>query len=139
MAPEFFQKLNSKNLSDISGCLVDFDNLIIFGKTLEDHNKALNIVLERAREHNIQFNASIIQFCVSKVKYLGNVFNKSGMRPQNDKIRAITEFSEPKNKRILAMINYLRIYIPNLSTIPSPLRELLKKVGMVDRTTNKCF
>lgn len=53
------------------------------------------------------------------------------MFPDPEKIEVIRQFPEPENKKnlqkMLGMINYLRQFIPNLSEITSPLRELLKK------------
>lgn len=62
---------------------------------------------------------------------MGHIFNSQGMRPDEEKIRAITQLKEPTNKvelqRIMGMINYLRNFIPNLANITAPWRELLKK------------
>ncbi|GBO11595.1 Retrovirus-related Pol polyprotein from transposon 17.6 [Araneus ventricosus] len=53
------------------------------------------------------------------------------MKPDPDYVQAIIDMPEPRNKtelqRILGMINYLRQFIPQASTISAPLRELLKK------------
>lgn len=52
------------------------------------------------------------------------------MRPDNDRINAIREFSIPTNKKelqsILGIVNCVRQFIPNLADISSPLRELLQ-------------
>lgn len=129
-APEFFQKLNNKNFGDIQGCLVYFDDLLIYGDCPESHDRALNNVIQRARQLNVKFNSAKIQYRVNEVKYLGNKFNNEGMQPDEEKIQAILGLKEPKNKKelqkILGMINYLRSYIPKLSTLSAPLRELLK-------------
>ena len=53
------------------------------------------------------------------------------MLPDPAKIEAIKSLDIPKNKndlqRLLGMVNYLRNFIPNLSSIISPIRDLLKK------------
>lgn len=101
--------MNNENFGNIQGCLVYYDDLVVFGGCLGSHDRALNNVLERAR-----------QYRVNEVKYLGNTFNKE-MQPDDDKIEAIIELEEPKNKkelqRMLGMINYLRSLIPNLSSV----------------------
>lgn len=52
------------------------------------------------------------------------------MSPDPDRIRAILSYDLPKSKkdlqRYLGMVNYLRNFIPNLSELTSPIRELLK-------------
>ncbi|XP_035209444.1 uncharacterized mitochondrial protein AtMg00860-like [Stegodyphus dumicola] len=52
------------------------------------------------------------------------------MRPDPDRIKAITELQEPRNKhelqRVLGMCNYLRKFVPHFSEKTAILRELLK-------------
>lgn len=56
VAPEFFQKLNGDHFNNIPGCTVYFDDLLVYGETLERHDEALGKVIDRARELNIKFN-----------------------------------------------------------------------------------
>ncbi|GBN52471.1 Transposon Ty3-I Gag-Pol polyprotein [Araneus ventricosus] len=130
-APEIFQKRNEANFNDIPGVLVYFDDLLIAGDTIEQHDEILGKVIKRAKELNIKFNQNKIQLKVPEVKYLGYIFTSEGMKPDPDYVQAIIDMPEPRNKtelqRILGMINYLRQFIPQASTISAPLRELLKK------------
>lgn len=52
------------------------------------------------------------------------------MKPDDYKIEAIKNLKNPQNKKelqsILGAINYLRGFIPNLSEVTAPLRDLLK-------------
>lgn len=88
-------------------------------------------MIERARQLNIKFNPDKVQYCMNKVKYLGHNFSEEGVTPDNERISAIINYELPKDKkdlqRYLGMINYLREFIPNLSEISTPLRELIKK------------
>ena len=115
---------------DIAGVLVKHDDLIIAFKTRDEHDKTLTKVFDRARERNINFKKKI-QFKVSEVKYIGHIIGKTGTRPGPDKIEAIQEMPTPKNKqelqRFLGFVNYVGKFIPNLSQITTPLRNLLEK------------
>ncbi|GBL95541.1 Transposon Ty3-I Gag-Pol polyprotein [Araneus ventricosus] len=128
---KIFQKRNEANFSDIPGVLVYFDDLLTAGDTIEQHDEILGKVIKRAKELNIKFNQNKIQLKVPEVKYLGYIFSSEGMKPDPDYVQAIIDMPEPRNKtelqRILGMINYLRQFIPQASTISAPLRELLKK------------
>lgn len=68
---------------------------------------------------------------MSEVKCLGFIFNETGVRPDPDRIQTIQNLKEPTKKKelqsFLGMINYLREFIPNMSELTTPLRELLKK------------
>ncbi|XP_029055276.2 uncharacterized protein K02A2.6-like, partial [Osmia bicornis bicornis] len=130
MAPEYFQEINNRNFGDIDGVTVYFDDICISAETNEEHDKILKQVLTRARKLGIKFNQNKIQYKVSEVKYLGHVFSKEGMKIDPERVRAIEAIKNPKSKievqRILGMINYVRQYIPNLSKLTAPLRELLQ-------------
>lgn len=131
VAPEKFQQMNEKNFGDIDGTFIYIDDILIIGKTIEEHDQILEKVLDRARHLNIKFNPKKIQLRVPEVKYLGFVFTKDGYKCDPARTKAIVEMDEPRNskelQRFLGMVNYLRSFLPNLSEITSPLRELLKK------------
>lgn len=52
------------------------------------------------------------------------------MKPDPERVKAILDIEIPSNKKelksILGMFNYLRKFVPNMSSITAPLRELLK-------------
>ncbi|GBN06265.1 Transposon Tf2-8 polyprotein [Araneus ventricosus] len=86
-------------------------------------------VLERARSVNIKFNPDKLQHRVSEVKYVGQIIYKSGIKPDLDHIKVILEMPIPKSKtevrRLLGMINFLSKFIPNVSKVTAPLREII--------------
>ena len=65
------------------------------------------------------------------MKYIGDIISVVGLKPVNSKIKAVCELPTPSCKqdvmRLLGMVNYVRKYIPNMSSITEPLRELLKE------------
>ncbi len=67
---------------------------------------------------------------VSSVKFLGHIITKEGVRPDPDKVSAINNMPTPECKqdveRLLGMVTYLGKFIPNMSELTEPLRELLK-------------
>ena len=131
VASDAAQTMVEKTFGDIPGVIVIHDDLIIASKTSDEHDKILTKVFERARERNIKFNKNKIQFKVSEVKYLGHIIGKTGTRPNPEKIDAIQEMPNPTNKqelqRFLGLVNYVGKFIPNLSQITTPLRNLLEK------------
>ena len=69
---------------------------------------------------------------MSEVKYLGQIIDKTGARLDPDKIKAIQKCQiQQTNKqelhRFLGLVNYVGKFIPNLSQITIPLRNLLEK------------
>ena len=52
-APEVFHKTMCPILEGIPGCQVYIDDILVWGKTKEEHDQRLRLVFERAREHNL--------------------------------------------------------------------------------------
>lgn len=90
LAPEKFQEPTSKYFGNINNVDVYFDDILVSGVIREDHDKALSEVIERAREFNIKFNPNELQYCVSKVKFLGFIFSNKGVLPPDiERIKVI--------------------------------------------------
>lgn len=129
--PELFQRLISKYFGDIKGVSLYFDDLCVSSNSKEENDEILKQIFERAIKYNIKFNFNKFRYCIPEVKYVGVIFNEKGMLPDPEKVGAVQSLKNPTNKqelqRALGMINYLRDFIPNMSQLVSPLRELLRK------------
>ena len=129
--PSVFQNMNYENFGDIDGVLIYFDDIMIHGRTKEEHDEILRKVLQRARERNVRFNVNKIQIASEQVRYLGHIFSHNEIKPDPDRLKAIEKMGRPKNKKdlqtFLGVANYLRPFLPNLSELTAPLRELLMK------------
>lgn len=80
-APATFQRLMEKAVVDMNllQCLVYLDDLIVFGKTLEEHEERLLKVLERLEECGLKVSIDKCQFCQPQVKYVGHIVSESGI------------------------------------------------------------
>ncbi|KMQ87661.1 enzymatic polyprotein endonuclease reverse [Lasius niger] len=63
-APATFQRLMNSVLTGMQGlrCLVYLDDIVIYGFSLEDHNKRLTEVLRRLRENNLKLQPEKCEF-----------------------------------------------------------------------------
>ncbi|XP_045537629.1 uncharacterized protein K02A2.6-like [Papilio machaon] len=111
-APEVFHSKIRQILEDLEGVDSFVDDIVVWGVNIEEHDRRLKALLDRARE-------------------VGHTFSASGMQIDRSKLRAITDMPPPKDRpsleRFLGMVNYLSKYIPNYSEEVYPLRCLLKK------------
>ena len=107
------------------------DDVLIHGRTPEEHDARLEKVLQRLHDAGLTLNLQKCQFSQSEVKFLGQVVIKDGIYPDPDKVRAIQEVQPPKTvsdiRRFLGKCNHLSKFAPNLVEKKKPLRELLKK------------
>ena len=130
-APEHFQRRMSDILNDLEGVVCMMDDVLVHGRTAEEHDQRLDKVLQRLQEAGLTLNEQKCHFSQSQVKFLGQVVDRDGIRPNPDKVRAIREVRPPKNvsdvRRFLGMSNHLAKFTPNLAEKTKPLRELLIK------------
>lgn len=104
------------------------DDLLVWGDSVEEHDHRLRQVLERAKEYNLKLNKNKCFTRTKEIKYIGHTLSASGLRPDEEKVRAVIELPPPQNKqellRFMGMIQYLSKFIPNLSDISAPLKLL---------------
>lgn len=133
-APELFQQLTNKYFGNINNVCVYIDDILVCGATKEEHDEALEKVIQTAKKLSIKFNPAKLQFQKNQIKYLGFNFSKKGVEPDEERVKAISELKSPTNikelQSVLGMINYLRAFIPNMSEIVGPMRELLRNDSM---------
>lgn len=131
IAPEAFQKINEQNFGDIPNITIYIDDIAIATENEIEHDKTVELLMKRAKEKNVKFNKEKIQYKQKEIMFLGHLISKQGIALNPNRMQAIQALKPPKNKKelqiMLGFINYVRNYIPNLSDISTPLRELLKK------------
>ena len=107
------------------------DDVLIHGKTREDHDARVIQLLELARKNGLRLSAKKLQFASQDCKFFGHRLTKEGLKADPDKVSAITNMTPPTNiqemQSFLGMINYLNRYCPNLSELTEPLRMLCKQ------------
>lgn len=128
---DLFDETIYRIFGDIPKCLSQRDDILIGGRTLEEHNETLKKVFERATDFNITFNEEKCQFAAEQLEFYGYLFTKDGLKPTEDKVKAVKESPPPESKEavrsFLGMIGYLSKFIPHYASITAPLRELTKK------------
>ena len=123
-------KKNEAVFEGIEGIHIVADDNIIAASSVEEHDRILQQVLDRAMECNVKFNFDKFQLHISNANYLGSVISHQGMKPDHDpvKVKAITTMPSPFDKqavcRVLGMINFLTPHIPNMTTVTAPLQDL---------------
>lgn len=131
--PGFFQALLNGVLNGLQGtkCFVYIDDVVIFGKSLEEHNDRLIQVMQRFRSSNLKLNPEKCRFLEKEIKYLGHRCSEEGVKPDDGIIKTIMEFKRPDNikstQSFLGLANYYRRFIKDLSKIAAPLYKLTQK------------
>ena len=97
---------------------------------MEEHNRTLEMVLQRALDYGITFNLEKFQFGVDEIEFYCYRFTKDGLKPSPDKVRAVKNCNPPQSKEavrsFLGMTGYLSKFIPRYPTLTAPFRELTR-------------
>ena len=107
------------------------DDIIVHGRSTEEHNKRLQQVLERLKEKNLTLNAEKCKFHMTQLVFVGLVLTEKGIGPTEGKVRAIVDARKPQNasevRSFFGLADYNARFIPDFATVAEPLRRLTKK------------
>lgn len=140
-APAIFQRGMDDVLRKHIGkrCYVYMDDVVVFGKTLEEHLENLKIVLETLQSANLKVQLDKSEFLHNKIEFLGYIIAQDGIMPNKNKIEAIEKFPEPKTikqlRGFLGLLGYYRRFIKDFAKVAKPLTTLLR--GVKSEESNK--
>ena len=86
-APSIFQKTMDMILQGMSGVICYLDDILISGRTKDEHLDNLRKVLQRLQEHNIRAKKSKCTVMKTSVRYLGHIIDADGLHATDDKIK----------------------------------------------------
>ena len=106
------------------------DDVLIHGTTREEHDQRVDEVMERIKRSGMTLHNKC-EFSKTSTKFLGFIIDEGGIHADPSKVAAISKFRAPQNvtelQRFLGMVNQMGRFAPNLTSLTSPLRELLRK------------
>ena len=111
-------------------CRPYLDDVIISGRTEQEHLENLQAVLQRLQESGMKLKREKCEFLKASMTYLGHRMDSKGIYPLEDKLEAINAAPKPRNQEelraYLGLLGYYRQFIPNLTNHIAPLNQLLK-------------
>lgn len=130
-APDIFQEImQSVILSGCKGTVNYLDDILVSGKTKDEHDENLKEVLKRLEDHNVKINESKCSFNRQEVIFLGFNLSADGWSVEDEKIKSIQQFRRPENqdevRSFLGLINYIDRFIPHRADKTWRLRELAR-------------
>ena len=130
-AAEIFQHTLQTALHSLPGVRNLADDIIIFGKTRNDHDQALLSCLRRLSDNGLTLNAAKCKFLTPSLSFFDQIVSAKGTQPDPARISDLQNAQTPQNvhevRSFLGMTNYSSRYIPDYATITDPLRALTKK------------
>ncbi|KAG0442406.1 Retrovirus-related Pol polyprotein from transposon 17.6 [Dictyocoela muelleri] len=132
-SPAIFQRAMHLIVKNLIGncCIVYIDDILVFGESIDEHDRNLSKIIERLNEFGLEENKDKREERVEKIKFLGYQISLNHITPSFERAQGIVDYKAPKTKRelqrFLGMINYDRMFISNLSSDLKILYALTEK------------
>jgi hypothetical protein len=111
--------------------VVFLDDILIYSKTEEEHERHLRLVLSALRKNQFYGKLKKCAFWLSEVAFLGHVISQQGIAVDPKNVATVVEWKRPsivsKIRSFLGLAGYYRRYVPNFSSIAKSLTRLLEK------------
>lgn len=135
-----FQREMEKILKGLDGVIIFIDDILIFGHSKAEHDRRLAAVMKRLEDNGLTVNNRKCQFGKDKVTFVGHELSAQGILPTQEKISAVKSFRRPESaeevRSFLGLANNVGKFIPNLSSISTPFRDMSRK-GAIFRWTKE--
>ena len=93
-------------------------------------------VLTKLENAGYRLSESKTEIFKIEIEWVGHKNDKNGIKPLQDKLKAIEELNEPKNEnKLQSMVQHLSKYIEKQSAQTDFLRQFLKKKNIWKWTT----
>ena len=87
--------------------------------------------MQMTHKYDLVFNPQKTHVKAQAINFFGCMYDTHGVHPDPEKVDAVHALPAPTNitelQEFLGLVTYLSPFIPSLSTLTAPLRELLKK------------
>mgnify|MGYP003467003963 CR=1 FL=1 len=128
VSPNIFQTTINEVIKGIQGVRAYQDDLIVFGKSSDEHRRNLKQLLERLKQFNVKINASKSIFGVQKIKYLGYCIDRNGITPDQERIQPIIKAPKPTTmNQLKSFLGFMQYYSKFLYLIFLQLQNLYSK------------
>ena len=144
-APPTFQRLMELVLRGIhwTSCLVYLDDIIVLGRSFEQHYHNLRDVLTRLQKAGLTLKSQKCYLFQREVKFLGHIINNEGIQPDPANIMKVQNWPTPRNatevRAFLGLAAYYRKFIKGFARLAAPLNELTRKDVPFEWTTDCQF
>ena len=116
-APSTFQDMMNHILSDLLdvGVLAYMDDILIYAKNEEEHDRLVKKVLGRLQAHGLAVSPEKCVWKIQEVEFLGYVIGRNGIAMSEEKVEAVLSWTEPKSlsetQSFLGFANFYQRFI----------------------------
>ena len=128
---DIFQKKMDQFLKECPGCIRITDDITVHGHTEVGHNARLWNLMHVACKYGVVFTSQKTHVKAPAINFFGCLYDANGVHLDPEKVKAVHPLPAPTNvtelQEFLGMVTYLSPFIHGLSTLTTPLWELLRK------------
>ena len=103
------------------------------------HVPTLPAFFARLRLHQLKLSPDKSRIRAARVDFLGHIISADGVRPNDDRVAALTRMPMPTDikqlRSLLGSLSYYRKFLPNIARHIRPITALLKKGAAFDFTS----
>ena len=128
-AVSVFQRLMNRIISEnnLEGVYAYLDDIIICGKSEEEHDRRFAQFIEVANRINLKISHEKTRYRKHDLNFLGYRIQQGTLKPDPSRIRPLIDYPMPDNKRsmqrFLGLLAYYAKWIKNFSTKIQPLLQ----------------
>jgi hypothetical protein len=130
-AAEIFRKYLDAIISGTSGVIAYMDDLLIYARSIEEHDRIMREVLQKLLAAGVRLNYKKSVLRREKVKFIGYLISQGSVQMDPARVEAINQFKPPTDKKqlmsYLGCLTYLMRFTNELLEPMKVLRELLPK------------
>lgn len=132
-APATFQRLVNALFGGLRGLHLQafLDDLCIASESWGKHVELLEQIFKIIVKAGLKLKAEKCIFGAREVTFLGHKITQNGLKPDPEKVRAITEMPRPTDvsgeRRVLGAFGYYSKFIINFAQLTGPLVKLTRK------------
>ena len=128
-ASDAFDKCIQERLAGLRGVKCIADDILVFAKTVEEHDAYLKALLTRLLEAGLTINRKKCVMRAREVSFFGHWVSAAGVRPMiKDTLRELKRpQTKPEVRSFMGLVNFIGKYIPGFSTVIAPISDMLGK------------
>nr|AZZ86116.1 polyprotein [Cacao red vein-banding virus] len=135
-APAVFQRKMDQCFKGTEDFIaVYIDDILVFSNNMTDHIRHIQIMLTICQENGLILSPTKMNLAQKEIEFLGTTITQGKMKLQTHIIKKLVNFANSELettkglRSFLGLLNYARIYIPNLGKKLSPLYAKTSPTG----------
>jgi hypothetical protein len=101
--------------------VVFIDDILVYSKSVEEHEQHLRVVLGKLRAHKLYAKFSKCEFWLEKISFLGHILTAEGVALDPEKVETVSNWQQPTNvseiRSFLGLAGYCQTFNGTLSCI----------------------